>query len=215
MGNRAKKELDGVYLNEEQQSVYDVFTDKNTKAVIRIQDLDSLKEYVILRGSRGKGARKILVVHYAGTRGVVTAKEIVNIGEVIRYGKYREGDTLHPTSHSYEMNADDGARLRVVIDFDKQKNKSVINFYSNRKTENRAHQASSGTTDSENTLSQPSANIKPFSEKNSINLSVPVPEGDLFTWANENPQEDNCSWKESKTQPEGFCVYSPSFFSPG
>ena len=151
--NQFKAELEGKELDAEQQGVYDVMTRQKDKTIIRVQDLDTLKEYVLLKGSRGKGAHKILTVHYAGKRGKVTADEIINIGTVIRNGQYFEGDEKHPTSHTYEMTAEDGARLRVVIDYDKQKNESVINFYSNRKAEDRAHQASSGkTTDSGDTV---------------------------------------------------------------
>lgn len=151
--NQFKAELEGKELDAEQQGVYDVMTRQKDKTIIRVQDLDTLKEYVLLKGSRGKGAHKILTVHYAGKRGKVTADEIINIGTVIRNGQYFEGDEKHLTSHTYEMTAEDGARLRVVIDYDKQKNESVINFYSNRKAEDRAHQASSGkTTDSGDTV---------------------------------------------------------------
>ena len=151
--NQFKAELEGKELDAEQQGVYDVMTRQKDKTIIRVQDLDTLKEYVLLKGSRGKGAHKILTVHYAGKRGKVTADEIINIGTVIRNGQYSEGDEKHLTSHTYEMTAEDGARLRVVIDYDKQKNESVINFYSNRKAEDRAHQASSGkTTDSGDTV---------------------------------------------------------------
>lgn len=164
--NQFKAELEGTTLNEEQAGIFDVITRKKNKTVIRVNDLDALREYVLLKGSRGKGAHKILTVHYAGIKGKVTATEIINIGAVIRHGKYEPGDSLHPTSHSYTMAAEDGARLRVVIDFDKKRNESVINFYSNRKTENRAHQASSGITDSPDTINGQPGNVKPGSQNN-------------------------------------------------
>lgn len=158
---RFKDELSGTELNAEQQGIYDVVTGESKKTVIRKEDLETLEEFVLLKGGRGKGAKKIIQVHYAGVRGPVTALEIVNIGDVIRRGTYIPGDEAHPTSRSYELTADDGARLRVVVDYDKQKNKSVINFYSNRKNGNRAHQASSGSiTDSRITIAPESGKVK-------------------------------------------------------
>ena len=158
---RFKDELSGTELNAEQQGIYDVVTGESKKTVIRKEDLETLEEFVLLKGGRGKGAKKIIQIHYAGVRGPVTALEIVNIGDVIRRGTYIPGDEAHPTSRSYELTADDGARLRVVVDYDKQKNKSVINFYSNRKNGNRAHEASSGSiTDSRITIAPESGKVK-------------------------------------------------------
>ena len=158
---RFKDELSGTELNAEQQGIYDVVTGESKKTVIRKEDLETLEEFVLLKGGRGKGAKKIIQIHYAGVRGPVTALEIVNIGDVIRRGTYIPGDEAHPTSRSYELTADDGARLRVVVDYDKQKNKSVINFYSNRKNGNRAHQASSGSiTDTRITIAPESGKVK-------------------------------------------------------
>ena len=158
---RFKDELSGTELNAEQQGIYDVVTGESKKTVIRKEDLETLEEFVLLKGGRGKGAKKIIQVHYAGVRGPVTALEIVNIGDVIRRGTYIPGDEAHPTSRSYELTTDDGARLRVVVDYDKQKNKSVINFYSNRKNGNRAHEASSGSiTDLRITIAPESGKVK-------------------------------------------------------
>lgn len=158
---RFKDELSGTELNAEQQGIYDVVTGESKKTVIRKEDLETLEEFVLLKGGRGKGAKKIIQVHYAGVRGPVTALEIVNIGDVIRRGTYIPGDEAHPTSRTYELTTDDGARLRVVVDYDKQKNKSVINFYSNRKNGNRAHEASSGSiTDSRITIAPESGKVK-------------------------------------------------------
>jgi len=46
------------------------------------------------------------------------------------------GSLPHSHSHPYTATASDGAELKVVIDLDKKGNEAVINFYSNRKTEN-------------------------------------------------------------------------------
>ena len=169
---RFKDELSGTELNAEQQGIYDVVTGESKKTVIRKEDLETLEEFVLLKGGRGKGAKKIIQVHYAGVRGPVTALEIVNIGDVIRRGTYIPGDEAHPTSRSYELTTDDGARLRVVVDYDKQKNKSVINFYSNRKNGNRAHEASSGSiTDLRITIAPESGKVK-HSPEGGVRFSI-------------------------------------------
>lgn len=174
---RFKDELSGTELNAEQQGIYDVVTGESKKTVIRKEDLETLEEFVLLKGGRGKGAKKIIQVHYAGVRGPVTALEIVNIGDVIRRGTYIPGDEAHPTSRTYELTTDDGARLRVVVDYDKQKNKSVINFYSNRKNGNRAHEASSGSiTDSRITIAPESGKVK-HSPEGVVRFSIIGEEG--------------------------------------
>ena len=144
------KELDGQTLNEEQQGVYDVVTGVKNTADIRKNDLGELVKFH--KGGRGKGAGKIIAVHYAGKRGKVTAKEVIDIGQVIRSGTLDyDGTAEHPYSHTYTATASDGAELKVVIDLDKKGNEAVINFYSDRKTGNggqRPHPVSTTTSSS-------------------------------------------------------------------
>ena len=76
-------------------------------------------------------------MHYAGLRNPVTAWEVLNIGDVIRRGKLtEEGTKEHPTSRRYELETENGEKLKVIVDFSEKndKNKSVINFYSDRKS---------------------------------------------------------------------------------
>ena len=95
----------------------------------------------------------------------VTAWEVLNIGDVIRCDKLtEEGTTEHPTSRRYELKAQDGATLKVIIDFDGKhdKNKSVINFYSDRKPDTGAHNVSSGIiTDLNNNIPPNLENANP------------------------------------------------------
>ena len=111
---------------------------------------------------------KLISVHYAGLRNPVTALEVLNIGDVIRRGELmEEGTANHPTSRRYELKAQDGATLKVIIDFDrkKDKNKSVINFYSDRTSDTGAHNVSSGIiTDSFNNIPQLSENANETDE---------------------------------------------------
>lgn len=137
------KELDGVKLDAEQQGVYDVMTGAKNTTDIRKDDIGNLIK--LHKGGRGKGARKILSVHYAGKRGKVTAKEVINMGLVIREGRLTfDGSAEHPNSRRYELNAADGARLRVIVDLDKKGNEAVINLYSDREGGNPGHKASPG-----------------------------------------------------------------------
>ena len=89
-------------------------------------------------------------------RNPVTAEEVIQIGDVIRRGVLtEEGTAEHPASRRYELKAKDGAALKVIIDFYRKKdeNRSVINFYSDRKAETGAHNVSSGN------ITDPNINI--------------------------------------------------------
>ena len=159
-----KKDLEGVELNQEQRDIYDVVIQQKDKVRLRIDDLNELEDIFVNLGTRKKGVKKLISVHYAGLRNPVTALEVLNIGDVIRRGKLaEEGTEEHPDSRRYELQAEDGAMLKVIIDFygKHDKNKSVINFYSDRTSDTGAHNVSSGIiTDSFN-------NIPPFSENTS------------------------------------------------
>jgi hypothetical protein len=160
-----KKDLEGIELNQEQQDIYDVVTQQKDKIRLRINDLNELEDIFINFGSRQKGVKKFISVHYAGLRNPVTALEVLNIGDVIRRGKItEEGNADYPTSRRYELQAEDGAMLKVIIDFNRKndKNKSVINFYSDRESDPRGQASSGGITDLTKNLSQ-------FPEKSSGN----------------------------------------------
>lgn len=157
------KELDGVELNEEQRGIYDVVTKKKRETDIRKRDLKSIIKF--RKGSRGKGRGKIINTHYAGLRNPVTAREVIDMGIVIRYGTLvKDGTDAHPTSYHYEyISPVDGAKLTLVVDRGKKGDEEVINYYSNRKVRNRGQEASSGsmTSSSENTIANPGADVKP------------------------------------------------------
>lgn len=157
------KELDGVELNEEQRGIYDVVTKKKRETDIRKRDLKSIIKF--RKGSRGKGRGKIINTHYAGLRNPVTAREVIDMGIVIRYGTLvKDGTDAHPTSYHYEyISPVDGAKLTLVVDRGKKGDEEVINYYSNRKVRNRGQEASSGsmTSSSENTIANSGADVKP------------------------------------------------------
>ena len=154
--------MEGLQLNHEQRDIYNVVMQQKEKIRLRINDLNELEDIFVNFGTRKKGIKKIVSVHYAGLRNPVTALEILNIGDVIRRGKLSEAGTAeHPTSRRYELKAEDGAVLKVIIDFSNkhEKNKSVINFYSDRKSDTGAHNVSSGIiTDLEKNISYSAEN---------------------------------------------------------
>ena len=137
---------------------------------LRINDLNELEDIFVNFGTRKKGIKKLISIHYAGLRNPVTALEVLNIGDVIRRGKItEEGTKEHPTSRRYELRADDGYMLKVIIDFYKnnEKNRSVINFYSDRPSDTGAHYvSSSGITDLMGNIPQNSENSSDGTENN-------------------------------------------------
>ena len=165
-----KKDLEGIELNQEQKDVYDVVLQQKDKIRLRINDLNELEDIFVNFGTRKKGIKKLISIHYAGLRNPVTALEVLNIGDVIRRGKItEEGTKEHPTSRRYELRADDGYMLKVIIDFYKnnEKNRSVINFYSDRPSDTGAHYvSSSGITDLMGNIPQNSENSSDGTENN-------------------------------------------------
>ena len=61
-----KKDLEGVELNQEQQDIYDVVTQQKDKIRLRINDLNELEDIFVNFGTRKKGVKKLISVHYAG-----------------------------------------------------------------------------------------------------------------------------------------------------
>ena len=174
-----KKDLEGIELSQEQRDIYDVVLQQKDKIRLRINDLNELEDIFVNFGSRQKGIRKLISVHYAGLRNPVTALEVLNIGDVIRRGKLtEEGNAEYPNSRRYELIASDGAALKVIIDFNrkKDKNRSVINFYSDR-TDPRGQASSGGVTDLNNNISQNPENANVTSER-SVRKSVIEPVGE-------------------------------------
>ncbi len=130
--SKFKQDVAGQELNEEQAGIKDVVTGEAPATKIRKGDLETLKEYVeLIHGGigRNKGAVHILVDHYSGKRGVVTAQEILDVGEVIRKGKIAKTDGQKRVYTLYR----NGTRFRVVVGEHKGKD-TLITFYSDRKS---------------------------------------------------------------------------------
>jgi len=77
--------------NTEQQKIYSAFTKKNgSKITINVVDCEGVRIRVILNSS--DEVRKILLKHYKGTKGTVTAKEILNMFDIVRSGSKNFND---------------------------------------------------------------------------------------------------------------------------
>ena len=129
---------------------------------------------MVEEAARKKGIKKFISVHYAGLRNPVTALDVLNIGDVIKRGKItEEGNSDYPTSRRYELQAEDGAMLKVIVDFNrkKDKNRSVINFYSDRESDPRGQASSGGITDLSNNLLQLSDNASGGTGKTSEKIN--------------------------------------------
>jgi len=166
---RFKDELANVELNPEQREIYNAVVNPKKTARIRINDLNELEDVYLQHGTRKKGAYKIISIHYAGMRNPVTALEVVSMGDVIRRGTItEEGTSDHPDSRRYELKNEDGSTLKLIVDKDKKKAKTVINFYSDRKAE--AGGNNKGLMSDAITVSN--TNITSFDEKSSAETEL-------------------------------------------
>ena len=104
-------------LNDEQKDVYDVFVDNKDKVTLQGKDLNDL--YMLERGSRNAGVKKIMIKH-AGIEktGGLTNEELLGIMDVVRGGRIAE-DSFEQFSdrirYAYDLK-ENGVKFRVVID---------------------------------------------------------------------------------------------------
>ena len=117
-------------LSEEQTGIRETFTGQRQTAEIRKNDLDSLQGAITLEQTRankqGYGTAHILLRHYGQDHGNITAREILEMGEVIRRGETKEADG----KRIYQLK-ENGVRFRVIVGKNEAGN-TVISFYSNR-----------------------------------------------------------------------------------
>lgn len=132
-----KREIPVRPADSEQAGIYDVMIGESGHTTIRTGDLDSLSDLITLeRGHRRLGARHVLLDHYSGKRGRVTAGEILGMGKVIRDGElFNESDGRR----RYVLKSGGHPTLTVVVGQKGDKN-TVITFFSsrNRKTQGSA-----------------------------------------------------------------------------
>jgi len=100
---RFQKELDREKLTAEQRGIYDVMIGQRGETEVRKSDLGALRGYVLLeRGGIKRGAKHVLIKHYSGYAGPVTAQEVVDMGQVIRLGNVnRDKGSERQTVYEY------------------------------------------------------------------------------------------------------------------
>ena len=119
-------------LNDEQKDVYDVFIGNKDKVTLQGKDLNDL--YMLERGSRNAGVKKIMIKH-AGIEktGGLTNEELLGIMDVVRGGRITE-DSFEQFSdrirYAYDLK-ENGVKFRVVID-EYNDGKKVFDYYSDR-----------------------------------------------------------------------------------
>ena len=119
-------------LNDEQKDVYDVFVGNKDKVTLQGKDLNDL--YMLERGSRNAGVKKIMIKH-AGIEktGGLTNEELLGIMDVVRGGRIAE-DSFEQFSdrirYAYDLK-ENGVKFRVVID-EYNDGKKVFDYYSDR-----------------------------------------------------------------------------------
>ena len=85
-------------------------------------------------------------------------RSLVNIMKVLVSGQFNPdfdyAQRVKDVYGRYELQAEDGAMLKVIVDFNrkKDKNRSVMNFYSDRESDPRGQASSGGITDLSNNL---------------------------------------------------------------
>ncbi|MEO5344177.1 MAG: hypothetical protein H7842_12735, partial [Gammaproteobacteria bacterium SHHR-1] len=132
-------EIDGRDLTSEQAGIAAVMSGEKSSAAVRKSDLASVRDFVVLNtGGRKAGAIHILLKHFSGKQGRVTAQEILDLGIVIRRGEL----TTDGSKRIYTLNKD-GVRFRAVVGKNGKK-ETLITFYSDRRSQGRSHSASTG-----------------------------------------------------------------------
>ncbi|MBC8325347.1 MAG: hypothetical protein H8E27_06955 [Verrucomicrobia subdivision 3 bacterium] len=123
------EDIRSVKLNKEEAGVAAVTKQERHEAYIRKSALEGINDFIKYQaGSRKAGAVHILIDHFSGSRGRISAKELLTMGEVIRTGEIRNR-AKNKTQYTLHKG---GIRFRVITG----KNKSgerLISFYSDRK----------------------------------------------------------------------------------
>lgn len=127
-----KQEIEYSKLNDEQKRIYNAFVYKRSKPYhFSVTDFyGNTVRFILYTNKKDDGVLHILSRHYKGNIGTVTAKEIVNICNVIRCGvMISNGKNI-----SYTLKIGDSIlKLIVGLKNNKSGNNILKSFYSNRK----------------------------------------------------------------------------------
>lgn len=126
-------EIDPSSLNDEQKAVFEVLTGQKDKIILQGKNLNDL--YILERGTRQGGARKIITKHGGVEKtGGLSNDEILDMMKVVREGELDENSfTQHKDfiRYAYDLKDENGLNLRLVVD-EYNDGKKVFDFYSNR-----------------------------------------------------------------------------------
>ena len=126
-----KKEVDYVGLNDEQKRVYNAFVFRRAKPY-RFEVVDgygNTVRFMLYTNKNDEGVLHIMNKHYKGVAGPVTAREIVNLCDVVRRGRV----TSDGNSITYTLRKG-GSTLKLIVGLKKSGTGENIlkSFYSNR-----------------------------------------------------------------------------------
>jgi hypothetical protein len=187
------KHLEGKELTPEQQDIASVYLGKKNIAEIKTDDINTLKSTLNLEeGSKTNGAKHIIFDHFGERTTSVSPKELLDIVDIIRKSDI---DIDKSTGRRvYTSYADDGARLRVVVDEHKKGSYDfIVSFYSNRKKPAGEYDTPFSTAGLDKIL--PQASIKSqdaqtvvkgmFEQKGAGGVMTVFKSGDITTWIHE------------------------------
>lgn len=122
------RELESSSLNTEQRKIYNAFTKNGgSKVSVSVVDCEGVRMKVSL--SPTEEVRKILTKHYKTTDGTVTAKEIVNMFDIVRTGSkyFSQGNYVY-----WKELYRDGRKYKTIIKIFRNGSSAVLkSFYSN------------------------------------------------------------------------------------
>ena len=162
-----KKEINIEKLNEEQQRIYNAFVFRRAKPYhFAVTDAyGNTIRFLLYTNKTDEGVLHILEKHYNGSVGMVTAKEIVNLCDVIRYGEIDSRTGKDKITYFLEK-GNHAFRLTVGLKKSNTGENILKSFYSNRKRK------TSGTACSSN-KNGCGANPESFSGRKNTKKSKP------------------------------------------
>ncbi len=128
-------EVGNADLDDEEEQIYDAFTNTKGFKIIQIKDLIGLFNLLkIIANNSDFGSKHILIKHYGIKKDSVTAREIVQMAQIVKSVEpVPDVNDKTGKRHVYEL-WKNNIRYRVVIDVNKKSKSGVlISFYTNRK----------------------------------------------------------------------------------
>ena len=123
-----KNEIGTRKLNIEQQKIYSAFTKKSgSKIYVSVTDCEGIRLKITLESQAE--VKKILLKHYNGTTGTVTAWEILNMFNVVRYGSKNYSDGKYVYSRIFIKG---GKRYRAIVKIFRDGSNAVLKSFNTK-----------------------------------------------------------------------------------